>query len=233
MLAVYCGLVYTAGIPYTYQKGRNSIRDIIGTHLPSIESVLHNNKLVKTLQHPFSYNKKSKNRSFSQMFELFDRFLLLCRGEVVFHGTADGALPYFSCLGFDVKKDWNPSDFLLDLVSYHGTQSGGDATPSTGEGEKTTQMEQECHSTLVDLWRASEGCLMLASEIDEVDATAYDVLGSKFITEKKEPSACCCGYQWFFEVLTLWKRQTINTLRNPITIIVTLLILVMQILIVG
>eukprot|EP00027_Filamoeba_sp_ATCC50430_P018747 CAMPEP_0168573442 /NCGR_PEP_ID=MMETSP0413-20121227/18538_1 /TAXON_ID=136452 /ORGANISM="Filamoeba nolandi, Strain NC-AS-23-1" /LENGTH=655 /DNA_ID=CAMNT_0008606695 /DNA_START=45 /DNA_END=2009 /DNA_ORIENTATION=- len=53
----------------------------------------------------------------SDIFELFDKILLLSAGQVAYFGTRDGIVPFFSQLGFDCPKYSNPADFAMDLIT--------------------------------------------------------------------------------------------------------------------
>ena len=47
----------------------------------------------------------------SDIFELFDKILLVSAGRVAYFGTKDGIVPFFSKLGFVCPKYCNPADF--------------------------------------------------------------------------------------------------------------------------
>lgn len=54
----------------------------------------------------------------SQIFALFDKLLLLSQGRDIFFGNAKDALSYFTSLNYNLpKKQFNPSDFFLDILS--------------------------------------------------------------------------------------------------------------------
>ncbi len=59
----------------------------------------------------------------SQIFRHLDQLILLSEGLLVFAGPASAATSYFNELGFPCPREYNPADFLIDLVSldtYHG-----------------------------------------------------------------------------------------------------------------
>lgn len=51
----------------------------------------------------------------SQMFHLFDRLLLLCRGQTAYFGDVDNVVNYFQDIGFQMKPHYNPADFICKL----------------------------------------------------------------------------------------------------------------------
>ncbi|KAF3908868.1 hypothetical protein AA313_de0202357 [Arthrobotrys entomopaga] len=50
----------------------------------------------------------------SEIWNLFDRVILLSRGKPVYSGTQANALSYFSSLGYDLPEHFNPADYLID-----------------------------------------------------------------------------------------------------------------------
>ncbi|KAF8820932.1 ATP-binding cassette G family transporter [Cardiosporidium cionae] len=53
----------------------------------------------------------------SQAFSMFDQLLLLSSGQTVFYGAAKTALDHFQELGYPCPSNFNPADFLLDLLT--------------------------------------------------------------------------------------------------------------------
>ena len=60
----------------------------------------------------------------SSIWGLFDDILLLAEGQVVYFGPRTKALTYFSGLGYRCPDNTNPSEFLIDLVSYNSSTVG-------------------------------------------------------------------------------------------------------------
>merc|ERR1712168_1678498 len=49
----------------------------------------------------------------SEVFELFDRLLLLSMGEVVYHGSTKDAVKYFNSIGAPAPENYNPADHYI------------------------------------------------------------------------------------------------------------------------
>jgi ATP-binding cassette subfamily G (WHITE) protein 2 len=50
------------------------------------------------------------------IFKLFDTVFLICKGKTIYHGSADGVLPYFTNQGYHCELHENPADFALDIL---------------------------------------------------------------------------------------------------------------------
>lgn len=46
------------------------------------------------------------------MFHMFDRLLLLCRGQTAYFGDVHKVVDYFHDIGFPMKPHYNPADFI-------------------------------------------------------------------------------------------------------------------------
>ncbi|XP_057493189.1 ABC transporter G family member 31-like [Actinidia eriantha] len=57
-----------------------------------------------------------------EVFDLFDRIILLGDGHVLFQGHRQDAIPYFSKLGYMKPSHVESAEFLEDIVTGHGLQ---------------------------------------------------------------------------------------------------------------
>ncbi|CAF0894342.1 unnamed protein product [Rotaria sp. Silwood1] len=53
----------------------------------------------------------------SQIFQSFDQLILLADGKTIFMGKPCNALPYFATMGYHSPSQYNPADYVMDLVS--------------------------------------------------------------------------------------------------------------------
>ncbi|CAK8695533.1 unnamed protein product [Clavelina lepadiformis] len=53
----------------------------------------------------------------SEVFELFDRLLLLALGQVVFHGDAKDAITHYANIGYPCPANYNPADHYIMAIS--------------------------------------------------------------------------------------------------------------------
>jgi hypothetical protein len=55
----------------------------------------------------------------SEIWELFDRIILLSQGCEIYEGPADECIPYFAKLGHELPLFVNPAEFLIDLLAIN------------------------------------------------------------------------------------------------------------------
>ncbi|CAF1071493.1 unnamed protein product [Adineta steineri] len=53
----------------------------------------------------------------SQIFQSFDQLILLADGKTIFMGKPSDALPYFATMGHQSPLQYNPADYVMDLVN--------------------------------------------------------------------------------------------------------------------
>ena len=53
----------------------------------------------------------------SQIFQSFDQLILLADGKTVYQGRPSNALNYFATLGYHSPEQYNPADYVMDLIN--------------------------------------------------------------------------------------------------------------------
>ena len=71
-----------------------------------------------------------------EIFDLFDRTILLARGQTMYNGSVDGVASYFESLGHPCPNFTNPADHMMGLVStdFLDPKLGADSLRSVEEG---------------------------------------------------------------------------------------------------
>ena len=52
------------------------------------------------------------------MFEIFDRLMLLARGQVIYFNEAKYAVDHFTQIGYKCPEMSNPADYFMSIMSY-------------------------------------------------------------------------------------------------------------------
>ncbi|KAI5294087.1 hypothetical protein KEM52_004719 [Ascosphaera acerosa] len=78
-------------------------------------------QVVRTLKHLAASGRTvvvSIHAPRSEIWQLFDRAILLAQGSLLYAGPTDGALAHFARCGFVMPPFVNPAEFLVDLAAY-------------------------------------------------------------------------------------------------------------------
>jgi ABC-type multidrug transport system ATPase subunit len=146
----------------------------------------------------------------SNIFQLFDRLLLLTRGYSVYFGDAQSATDHFARLGWPMPLHYNPADFLLDLISVRTADINGTAAVNEQDVQRVETIIQSYKTS------ADNTQLELPQELKELELKSYTGYQSYWIV------------QWFVIFLrsyVLIRRSTILTVVRAIqTIILAVLV---------
>ncbi|KAJ5294077.1 hypothetical protein N7508_008898 [Penicillium antarcticum] len=137
----------------------------------------------------------------SEIWGLFDRVVLLARGEALYGGEVGGVLGYFEDLGFSIPEFVNPAEFLIDLAAV-------DRRSGELEGASVARVEG-----LRDAWRARQAADAVAGEGQEKRVSAS--VDAQAGAMKK------VSFRRQFRVLT--SRTFTTTIRDPMGVAGSLL----------
>jgi ABC-type multidrug transport system ATPase subunit len=160
----------------------------------------------------------------SKVFYKFDKLILLADGHIAYCGPPAKCLAYLATLNFSPPSDYNPADFVMDLVNSDDelTRADGDGE---GEGDQESTQEDTAKSIrklLTDKWDNSA----TLAEANSIVATStgdeeVDEEGEDGYEEFKYPS----GYWTQFSIL--FKRALIiskGSITKTTQLVQTLLI---------
>lgn len=74
----------------------------------------------------------------SDIFEMFDRLLLLARGKIIYLNRADLSVEYFGALDYQCPELSNPCDFFMSMMSKESIEfesAEGEVSPEQIESE--------------------------------------------------------------------------------------------------
>lgn len=96
----------------------------------------------------------------SDIFEQFDRLVLLAKGKIVYFNEAKYSVDYFGSIGFQCPDLSNPADFFMSMMSIESIEN--DATAETGsfmhDRARIEQIYKETIDLLVTKYHESEYC---------------------------------------------------------------------------
>jgi ABC-type multidrug transport system ATPase subunit/ABC-type multidrug transport system permease subunit len=137
--------------------------------------------IVLTMHQPSSY-----------MYSLFDRLILLSSGNVAYFGAAVDAQGYFEQLGYQMPKNYNPADFLLDTISTSTLmKTGRDISP---------EQDQQRLKYIIDSYQkqSSNSNITIPDEMANVCLKKYTGYSSS----------------WIMQIIVLFMRSTLNIYRD-------------------
>ncbi|CAG8531383.1 9046_t:CDS:2 [Paraglomus occultum] len=87
----------------------------------------------------------------SQVFEMFDKLLLMSDGKMVYFGDRADVVPYFAGVGYKCRENFNPADHILELLNEKESKERLiDAYASRVSDDPTGKQIVHRHSRLVE-----------------------------------------------------------------------------------
>lgn len=77
-------------------------------------------ELLQTLSHRGVNVVSTIHQPSSEIFDSFERLILICRGNIIYQGEAHQAVDYFTRLGHKCPDFSNPSDYFMKLMNEEG-----------------------------------------------------------------------------------------------------------------
>ncbi|XP_014667021.1 PREDICTED: ATP-binding cassette sub-family G member 2-like [Priapulus caudatus] len=190
------------------------------------------------------------------IFKLFDRLLLLARGEVMYHGDAQAAVHYLDSIGFSIEEMNNPPDFFLDVINGDTDQDrkrtpedddeenekteniaqSSEANKHLNKSQSTNEADQrfdrmaERFNVLLKAYNQSEYNQRVQKEIDPIlnDYNARVASGTE-----QQLKAVDYSNGWGHQLKIVSGRAGLNIMRNPMTSVVQTVVMLIQAVVVG
>lgn len=93
----------------------------------------------------------------SDIFEMFDRLLLLAKGKIIYFNEARLSVDYFGSIGFQCPDLSNPADFFMSMMSIESIEN--DTATETGsvlvDKDKIAEMYEQTIRLLVEKYQES------------------------------------------------------------------------------
>uniref|UniRef100_A0A087XN88 ATP-binding cassette, sub-family G (WHITE), member 2c n=1 Tax=Poecilia formosa TaxID=48698 RepID=A0A087XN88_POEFO len=125
------------------------------------------------------------------IFKQFDHLTLMHKGEIVYAGSTDHALEYFTDIGYQIEPFNNPADFFMDITN-------GEAT--SRKQPQTAAME----------YRESGLYQNVMQELDQVNQSIVDM-------DNRKEEAANYNTSFLYQMRVVCGRTVLNLLRNPQT----------------
>ncbi|KAG2387158.1 hypothetical protein C9374_001490 [Naegleria lovaniensis] len=143
----------------------------------------------------------------SDIFQLFDRLLLLARGKIAYFGDAHKAIPYFEKIGYTCPEEFNPADFVMDMV----TENPSLASENSERGRRFKVEQDERIERILAHYTDSELKKENSQQGLEKSHALQDSLGVELVTLKKSSKY---NSNWFYQFFVVLMRAFLNTIRN-------------------
>jgi ABC-type multidrug transport system ATPase subunit/ABC-type multidrug transport system permease subunit len=138
----------------------------------------------------------------SSIYALFDKLLLLSEGRIMYYGNAADAVIYFSKLGYDCPKHFNPADYFLDVIAVD---------------RKTPETTAECEARLETLANAYD--VSGHRELMENELTRLEQGPPANIDHKKKFAT-----GWGTQFMLLAQRAFRQLLRDKFALVITIFV---------
>ena len=69
----------------------------------------------------------------SEIFETFDRLLLLSQGKIIYFNETDKSVNYFDSIGFPCPGLTNPADFFMTIMSIESIEPDEEVTKANAK----------------------------------------------------------------------------------------------------
>lgn len=139
----------------------------------------------------------------SEIFDSFERLVLMQRGNIIYQGDAHESVKYFSQLGLPCPDYQNPSDYFMKLMNEEGLIIEHMQKQEENIPEAQIQKEyQERMSNILKRYKETQSP-------KDLDVTC------KYSLKKNDDSYNVSAWRQF--ILLLW-RAFINEIRNPMDV---------------
>lgn len=153
----------------------------------------------------------------SKVFYAFDHLVLLADGHTVYAGAPSHCLAYFSGLGYSPPADYNPADFVMDLLSSPAadlTDAEADLKIGDSECDQLAQLScQVIKARLIDAWESQRD-----KEIEEMSTSPLE----SFQAEQGNPSPTVSYRTQFFVLLERALKNSKAQKMSTLTVLQTL-----------
>lgn len=103
----------------------------------------------------------------SDIFEMFDRLMLLARGKIIYMNEARLSVDYFSSIGFQCPDLSNPADYFMTMMSIESIEME-DAFDNNSTVTDKNQVEEKYLERITEFVKAYETTTSLRNNEEEI-----------------------------------------------------------------
>jgi len=150
----------------------------------------------------------------SDIFELFDRLMLLAQGKIIYFNESRLAVDYFGTLGdkYRCPELSNPADHFMSIMSIESQEIADDLED---KNQLTQAQIQEEYSKRIDLFHTSYQKSALKNDHKAVHPEVKPITNQD--VQQNDVA-------WFYQLGLLLRRNFLNTIRLPQTSYVKLIV---------
>ncbi|XP_075159333.1 protein white-like [Haematobia irritans] len=147
----------------------------------------------------------------SELFELFDKILLMAEGRVAFLGTPNEAVDFFSFIGAQCPTNYNPADFYVQVL----------AVVPGREVQSRDRISKICDNFAV------------GKVAREMEQSVQKIVAKSDSTPKDEDIGYTYKASWLTQFRAIVWRSWISTLKEPLLVKVRLIQTTMVAILIG
>ncbi|ODV88931.1 hypothetical protein CANCADRAFT_131233 [Tortispora caseinolytica NRRL Y-17796] len=159
----------------------------------------------------------------SNIFALFDRLLLLGKGNTVYSGACSGLAQYFEGIGYECPPGYNIAEYLIDLTmggadfANHSASQGNYGQIAAGSNtDNSESSNSNLLSSLVNHFSNSSIAKELTTEIDALTRSASETENGDNSSGDHTLVAAASKSGFWIQFKVLSSRAFINIYRSPL-----------------
>jgi len=152
----------------------------------------------------------------SDMFEIFDRLMLMAKGEIIFFNEAKFAVDHFAKINYKCPELSNPADYFMSIMSYETVEQEIEADEVAPEDRNKTP--QELYAQRIKVFSNHYQSSELKNNPDTVMPGLQPIKDSDIVGSDAS---------WFYQFGLLANRNFTNIMRLPQTSYVKLVVIIL------
>lgn len=145
----------------------------------------------------------------TDIFDMFDRLVLLAKGKIIYFNKADLAVDYFSALGYVCPSLSNPCDYFMTMMSKESIEMDHEEEGQVGlHGLDHAKIELE-YQKLIEFFDSSYEASELRNDATQTHPECLPITGNEEAIGVVTP--------WCYQYKLLATRNFLNIIRLPQT----------------